>query len=260
MKALILAAGQGRRLWPFTTDCPKCLLSIGSRTILEQQLHYLEWAGIDEAVLVCGFGAKCIDRQLESYAGALHIKTLYNPFYAISDNLISLWVARSEMEGPLMLLNGDGVFHPKIFQRLLRSDTTSCLMVDRKQTYDSDDMKVHLCDGRIVRIGKSLPPETVDAASIGLMKFSAAAVESLRDTLEEIISDGTAMNSYFLDGIQRLVDRGFAVDTCAVDGLPWADVDTPEDLHHVRQHALNFQLDAPLAQDSPLYRAAKGNA
>ena len=260
MKALILAAGQGRRLWPFTTDCPKCLLSIGSRTILEQQLHYLEWAGIDEAVLVCGFGAEYIDRQLEDYAGALLIKTLYNPFYAISDNLISLWVARSEMEGPLVLLNGDGVFHPKIFQRLLLSDTTSCLMVDHKQTYDSDDMKVQLDNGRVVRIGKSLPLNTVDAASIGLMKFSAAALESLRHTLEEMISDETAMNSYFLEGIQRLVDRGFAVDTCAVDGLPWADVDTPEDLHHVRQHALNFQLDAPLAQDSPLYRAAKGNA
>ncbi len=260
MKALILTAGQGRRLWPFTADCPKCLLSIGSRTILEQQLYHLEWAGVDQVVLVCGFGAERIERQLENYAGALHTKTLYNPFYAISDNLISLWTARSEMEGPLLLLNGDGVFHPHIFQRLLGADAACCLMVDHKEDYDSDDMKIHLCDGRLVRIGKSLPLNSADAASIGLMKFSAAAVESLRHTLEKMVSDEAAISSYFLDGIQRLVDGGFPVDTCAVDGLAWADVDTPEDLNYVRQHPLDFQLDDASVRESLLYRETKENA
>ena len=257
MKAIILAAGRGRRLWPFTADCPKCLLSIGPYTILEQQLLHLERAGIAEVVLVCGFGTERIGHRLENYAGALRVKILYNPFYAISENLISLWVARSEMEGPFVLLNGDSVFHPEILHRLLRMDAASCLMIDHKNAYDDDDMKVQVRGSRIVRICKSLSPDSADAASIGIMKFSGSGVCALRTMLEEIVSEETAMNSYFLESIQHLINRDFPVVHCAVDGLPWADVDTPEDLRRVRQAPSLFQRDGALLQ--PLYRAAKGN-
>ena len=117
MKAIVLAAGQGRRLWPFTANCPKCLLSIGAGSILEQQLANLEGAGIREVVLVCGFGVERVRTALAAFQGKLSVKLRYNPFYALADNLVSLWTARAEMERNFLLLNGENVFHPQILEQ-----------------------------------------------------------------------------------------------------------------------------------------------
>ena len=261
MKALILVAGQGRRLWPFTRDCPKCLLSIGGRSILEQQLSNLEKAGIRKVVLVCGFGVDSIRRVAADYTGNLHVKIVYNPFYADADNLISLWAARCEMDQDFVLLNGDNVFHPGILERLLEVDRMCCLMTDRKTFYDDDDMKVQLQNDRIRRIGKSLHADSADAESIGIMQFIEAGVGALRQILEEAVLEERALNDCFLNCIQRLIDHGFPVNYRDIGGLPWTDVDTPEDLRLVRRNLSIYQSEAELYGHShPLYEKAKEGA
>ncbi len=260
MKALILAAGRGLRLWPYTANLPKCLLRIGQTSILERQFYNLEQAGIHKVVLVCGFGVDRIRDTVETYPESLRIKILYNPFYAISDNLISLWVARSEMDRDFVLLNGDNVFHPAIVQRLLQTEEICCLMVDRKAFYDDDDMKLQLQDGRIRKIGKTLPAAATDAESIGIMRFSSEGVDLIRQMLEEIVLEKIALRSYFLAGIQHLIDQGYPATYREVGDLPWADVDTPEDLHQVRHQAHLYQSDAVLHHETPLYEKTKGVA
>ena len=260
MKALILSAGRGRRLWPFTADCPKCLLPIGRVTILERQLYNLEQVGISEVVLVCGFGADRVYKAVEASSSNLNIKLLYNPFYAISDNLISLWVARSEMDRDFVLLNGDNVFHPGIVQRLLSVEETCCLMIDRKTSYSGDDMKIQVLNDRIIRIGKSLSGVATDAASIGILRFSGECVGLIRQMLEEIVVEEKALGSYFPDSIQRLIAQGHPVTYREVDGLPWADIDTPEDLRAVRNQVHLYQADPVLRCEAPIYTAAKGGA
>ena len=246
MKALILAAGQGRRLRPLTADCPKCLLPIGGNSIIERQLHNLEQVGIGEIVLVCGFGIEKIRQTVANYPGSLHIKILYNPFYAISENLISLWAVRSEMNKDFLLLNGDNVFHPGIVLKLLAAKEPCCLMIDRKISYDDDDMKLSVQGTHILKIGKLLPAAATDAASIGIMKFSGTGITHIRRALEEIVLQEKAVRSYFLDALQYLINQGYLVTYREVDGLPWADVDTPTDLQAVRRQAYLYREDAAL--------------
>lgn len=241
MKALILAAGQGSRLWPFTVDCPKCLLPIGQRSILEQQLHHLEQVDIQKVILVCGFGVERIRSAISAYSGRLSIKMLCNPFYAVADNLISLWAARAEMDDDFILLNGDDVFHPAILQRLVDAEEECCLMITRKPAYDDDDMKLKLHKDRIVRIGKELSHKETDAESVGIMRFTGNGVDLIRQMLEEIVLEKNVFRSYFLDSIQRLIDEGYPVHYRETAGLPWADVDTPDDLRFVRQHPHLYQ-------------------
>ena len=260
MKAVILAAGQGHRLWPFTADRPKCLLTVGRTTILEQQLQHLERVGIDEVVLVCGFGVDRISAALTDRSSHLRVKLLYNPFYAVSDNLISLWVARSEMDQDFILLNGDNVFHPGIAERLLEVDDICCLMGDSRVVYDEDAMKVQLRGDRVLQIGKGLSRAVTDAESVGIMRFSGAGVELIRRMLEEIVLDDTALRSYFPDSVQRLVAQGYPVVWRDVDGLPWADVDTPDDLREVRRRAHVYQVDPLASPEAGAYRLAKGSA
>lgn len=243
MKALILAAGRGRRLWPYTVDRPKCLLHLDGASILDHQLQQLEQIPVSEVVLICGFGIDKVRAAVATYSGHLCIKTLYNPFYAVSDNLISLWTARAEMDDDLLLLNGDGVFHPGIFQCLAAAEETCCLMVARKPAYDTDDMKVEIRQNRIVRIGKDLAPEETDAESIGAMRFSGEGVYRLRQALAEIVIEPQALRSYFLEVIQHLAASGHPPTYRETEGLPWADVDTPEDLRFVR-HSFHLFQDA----------------
>jgi L-glutamine-phosphate cytidylyltransferase len=241
MKALILAAGRGRRLWPFTVDRPKCLLPLQEISILEHQLLCLEQSEVEEAVMVCGFGIDRVRRVVSDYPGRLRTKILHNPFYAVADNLVSLWIARAELDGELLLLNGDGVFHSGIFQRLLAAADECCLMIARKARYDEDDMKLQLRQGRIVKIGKDLVGEETDAESVGMMRFSGAGAGLLRQAIEAIADEPQASRRYFLDSVQRLIDSGHPVTYRETDGLPWADIDTPDDLRFVRQHLHLYQ-------------------
>lgn len=245
MKAIVLAAGQGRRLWPFTADCPKCLLPIGAGSILEHQLANLERAGLREAVLVCGFGAERVRTALAAYQGALAVRLAYNPLYAVADNLVSLWTVRAELDRDIVLLNGDNVFHADILQRLLEAGESCCLMARRKARYDEDDMKLRLEDDRVRAIGKCLPAGIAHAESVGIMRFAGEGVGLLSAALEELVRrEGTSTRSCFTESIQFLIDQGHPVCCRQVGELPWADVDTPEDLHFVRQHLPSFAVGA----------------
>lgn len=244
MKAIVLAAGQGRRLWPFTASHPKCLLPIGAGSILEQQLANLEGAGIREVVLVCGFGIERIRAALAAFRGNLAVKLSYNPFYAHADNLVSLWTVRAELDRDFLLLNGDNVFHPQILQHLLAAQECCCLMIRRKDSYDQDDMKLHVEGGRVRAIGKALP--AAHAESVGIMRFAGEGRRCLVEVLEEIVAAaGTASKLRYVAGVQRLIDLGHPVAGCEVGDLPWADVDTPEDLRFVRHHLHLFQGAGP---------------
>ena len=240
MKALFLSAGRGRRLWPFTADAPKCLLPVGGGDILLYQLENLRAAGIDRAVLVCGHGLHRVRQRLLTLPEGVSVRLIFNPFFAMSDNLVSLWAARSEMDEDFILSNGDNLFHPGILKPLLATDSECCLMVQRKGLYGEDDMKVEVKDDRVARIGKGLPADRTHAESIGIIRFSGEAVIRMRRALEEVLTEPAALRRFFLEAIQNLVDNGFTVNWADTGGLPWIDVDTPDDLAFAQENAHLF--------------------
>src|SRR5262249_15375311 len=122
MKAVILSAGQGSRLLPLTAERPKCLLPVGPKSLIEWQIDILSRCGIDEIVVVVGFRAALVEAALAKLARpGLTIRTVFNPFYNVADNLGSCWLARHEMTGGFLLLNGDTLFESPVLRRLLQS-------------------------------------------------------------------------------------------------------------------------------------------
>src|SRR5262245_33080493 len=122
MKAILLSAGQGSRLAPLTADRPKCLLPVGSRTLIDWQLETLKACGIGEAVVVIGFQAEMMERHLARHdTSGFRVRPLFNPFYKVADNLGSCWMARAEMQDAFMIVNGDTLFEAEIARRLLAS-------------------------------------------------------------------------------------------------------------------------------------------
>ena len=258
MKAFILSAGRGRRLWPFTADTPKCLLPVGGSDILLHQLENLRTAGIDRVILVCGHGLHRVRQRLLALPDGIAVRLIFNPFFAMSDNLVSLWAARSEMDEDFILSNGDNLFHPGILKPLLATDAECCLMAQRKGAYGDDDMKLQLRGDRVTRIGKAIPLDRTHAESIGIIRFSGEGVTRMCRALEEVLTERAALRRFFLDAIQCLIDGGFPVNWADTGGLPWIDVDTPDDLAFAQEQFHQFSASSGAVSPTPSHVGTAG--
>lgn len=227
-RAIILAAGRGSRLGDLTRERPKCMLEFGGRHLLDWQLSALAANGITDVVVIIGFGAKLVAGHLEqAWPG---VKALHNPFYDVSDNLASLWLARDEMTGDMIVLNGDTLVSPELVGRVLAGAVAPITVtVDRKPAYDADDMKVELDGDRLRAIGKTLTAEQANAESIGMLLFRGEGPALFRRTIEEAMFDQASVRRWFLSIIDSLAGkadvRGFSIE-----GLGWGEVDFPADI------------------------------
>ena len=236
-KAIVLSAGQARRLLPFTETTPKCLLPIDDeRTVLEVQLQALAECGIRQAVIMVGFEAQQVEDLLTTISIAgLNVETRYNPFFETSNNLITCWVAIPEMDEDFVLLNGDTLFEAEVLRRLLLAPPAPVtLAIDRKAAYDDDDMKVALCGERqLAAVGKTLAPAMTDGESIGLMVFRESGGLAFREALKRAVRKPAALQHWYLSIIDALA-KTCLVEVASIEGLWWAEIDTPSDLIQVR--------------------------
>ncbi|SEQ79090.1 Choline kinase [Nitrosomonas sp. Nm51] len=232
VKAIILSAGQGRRLLPLTENSPKCLLSVADKPVLAWQIDALLAAGIDDIAIVAGFQVGQIEALLQArYADVDSIKVVFNPFYEVADNLASCWLARSAMDGDFLLLNGDTVIEPALLLQVLNSPSAPItLSVDFKESYDADDMKVQLdADGWVKQVSKIVPPKEIDAESIGLVFFREQGPVYFSEAVADALRHPAELKSWYLTIIDRLA-RTHLVNSCSVKGFRWCEIDFIEDL------------------------------
>ncbi|MFN2427965.1 MAG: NTP transferase domain-containing protein [Candidatus Binatia bacterium] len=234
MKVLLLSAGQGRRLGALTESAPKCLLPLAGRPLLQWQVLSLAAAGVDEVVVVTGFGADQVEAELENpfYQdhGRLRVRTLYNPDFATSDNLMSCWAARAEMTTDFMIVNGDTLFEPAIVTELLRSRTSPIsIAVTIKTTYDVDDMKVSVVDGLVRQVAKTIPMDQVSAEAIGLSAYRGDGARRMHDTIVDFAARPNSHRMWYLSAVSHLAGEGH-VGTAPIEDLACAEVDYPADV------------------------------
>jgi len=230
MKAVILSAGQGKRLLPLTAESPKCILPILGQTIIEWQIDELAKCGIDQVTVVLGYGADKVERILHSRYSAHRVRTIYNAAYAVSDNLVSCWSAHDEMNDDFILLNGDTLFEAAVLERLFETgDHPVTVVVSQKSEYDADDMKVELDGCRLVKIGKELIPDQVDGESIGMIMFRDQGPMMFRDAIQIALRDPSSQTKWYLSVIDEMAHR-IPVWTCSINGLQWCEVDYQADL------------------------------
>jgi choline kinase len=230
MKAVILSAGQGKRLLPLTADSPKCILTVQGRSLIEWQIDELAKCGVDQVSVVLGFRADKVERTLRKRYGSHRIKTIHNAAYAVSDNLVSCWAARTEMRSDFVLLNGDTLFEAAVMRRLLGTHNRPVTVaINHKEDYDADDMKVELNGDRLVNIGKDLLPDQVDGESIGMILFRGQGPRLFRLALEKALQNPAAQMRWYLSVIDEMA-QSMPVWTCSVKGLQWCEVDYHADL------------------------------
>lgn len=229
MKAIILCAGQGRRLLPYTESTPKCLLKLGEKHFIEWQIDTLKEAGIHDIVAVIGYAAQDIQAVLKTRYGD-SISTVFNPFFEVADNLASCWMAREHFKNEVILLNGDTLFETAIVTALLdQNQYPITLAVDHKSNYDDDDMKVISDNNRLLSVGKKLTLADVNAESIGIMHFNSAGSKLFHDTVSQLMHNQDSLKLWYLSVIDRL-GKDNHVGTRSIQGYDWTEVDFVQDL------------------------------
>jgi choline kinase len=238
MKVVILAAGSSTRLAELTKDKPKCLLPLGKTTILGKQLDNLIRVGLNEVIISAGYKI----RELETYLkrkyshSKLSIRVEFNPFFDISNNIMSLWNVRHLIDHqPIVIINGDNVFDHQVLQRLLEYPAENVLMIQKKDEYDGDDMKVQTRENRLLAVNKVMKSSQASGESIGVMRFSASGTRLLIQKMETMARIKENLQVWYLRAIQELIDEGLVIQVCSINGLQWEEVDFPEDYIKVSQ-------------------------
>jgi len=236
MRVIILAAGKGERLYPLTKNTPKSLLEIGhGKTVLESQLENIASCGIRDVTIVTGYKTEQIEAKVKDI-DFLDITICYNPFYATSNNLISAWLAIRETSENFVLVNGDDVFKRKVLEGLLNCTNDITMVIDRKDKYDEDDMKV-VTDGELVlKVSKEIPVEEANGESIGMILFRRKGRSIIRETLERMVRVDENKNIFYLAALQNIMDKGYPVHFHECSPQDWAEIDFHSDLSFIRRH------------------------
>ncbi len=230
MKMLILAAGTGSRLGPLTRNTPKSLLDLGhGLTLLETQLDAIKPSGIHEVVLVTGYRSSQIEAKIQSYDG-FDFQIVYNPFFDISNNLVSAWMAMPYIDDEFIIVNGDDVFRAEVLGRLLGTEGDAVMVVSHKDSYDDDDMKVQIKGTLVRKVSKELTAEESNGESIGMIKFSKAGRDWFFKELERSVRRKEALDWYYLRALQNMMDAGLPITYSSCAPNEWAEIDFHPDL------------------------------
>lgn len=243
MRAIIIAAGKGTRLYPLTKNTPKSLLEIGNGlTLLESQLESLKENKIEDVTIIIGYRAEQIEAKIKKYEKDFNISTVYNPFYDVSNNLISVWMARHFMKEDFITINGDDIFNASIIKNLLKSKENITMVMDQKENYDEDDMKIVHNNGLVKRVGKDVPIDIVNGESVGIIKFSSLGTKIYVDILEEMVRREENKQVFYLKAIQQIIDKGYPVHFSECDEKDWGELDFHPDLLFIREYVNNSNL------------------
>lgn len=236
VKAIILSAGQGRRLLPLTEDTPKCLLSVSGKPVIAWQIDTLLANGIQEIVIVGGFQIDKVEALIaEHYHDHPNVRVVFNPFYEVADNLASCWIVREEMDTSFLLLNGDTLLGDNLLSGVLCEHTAPItLCIDFKEEFDDDDMKVQLGEqGQVKQVSKKLSAEETDAESIGLVRFSKKGAQLFRDMVDQALREPEKLGSWYLSIISTLAKQGL-VGSHSIAGNQWCEIDFLQDLQRAK--------------------------
>ena len=251
-KAIIIAAGRGRRLMPYTDQMPKCLVPVAGRSILGWQLRAFELAGIEEVVIIRGYLGDVLEARIDEFRGGLEVRFVDNVDYLHNNILQSLFCARADLVGPLLISYSDIVFTPAVVRALLDSPGEICLTIDRDFALIYEGRTEHpleeaevadlFPDGRVRRVGKrSLPADEAWGEFIGLARLSELGTRWLTEAwsgLEQSFAGreqepfqraNAFVNAYLTDLLQHLIDSGRALMPSAIRGC-WREIDTVQDL------------------------------
>lgn len=231
MKAIILAAGVGSRIRPLTDNCPKCLLKVDGKTILEMMISHLQDCGINEVVFVLGYLQDQIKDFVKSNFPDLKSHFVTNERYAETNTGFSLMLAKDLInDSTFIKFDADVVFDKEILKKLIECKYANCLCIDKDINLDAEEIKVIVEDeNRVIKASKTVNPKDAIGESIGIEKINAETASILFAELEIMMENEQNHQEYYEGAYERLIDKNVPFYALDISGLKWTEIDTQED-------------------------------
>ena len=235
MIGVILAAGMAKRLRPLTDERPKCLLTVGERTLLQRTVDGLIDAGFTELVVVTGYRQQMIRVFLTEHYPSLTIHFIDNPDYAHNNNIFSLWLTRPYTEGKdFLLLDSDILFDPNIIPAVLKSEG-SALAVNRHELGE-EEIKVIVDNTKhVVEISKVCSISDAMGESVGIEKMTADYSAALFKELRQMIEDEGLIDIFYERAFERLIPQGHTFSVVDTTEFFSIELDTVEDFENAKK-------------------------
>lgn len=240
MKAVLLAAGAGRRLGEAGRQ-PKSLLRLGGRSLLQRHLENLRALGITEILLCTGFEAAQLERETAASGLGGDVRFVHNPRFE-QGSVLTLWCAREALgAGETLVMDADVLYPPRLLERLVQSPVENCFLLDRAFEPGEEPVKLCVRGGRLVEFRKRLAPGLhfdYCGESVGFFRFGPEVGARLARRCEAYVDDGR------LDAPHEEAIRDLLLDAPAdfgfedVTGTPWMEIDFPEDIERAHREVL----------------------
>ncbi|MFF8989875.1 sugar phosphate nucleotidyltransferase [Streptomyces sp. NPDC014983] len=250
MIGLVLAAGAGRRLRPYTDTLPKALVPVGAEdgpeavSVLDLTLGNFAEIGLTEVAVIVGYRKEAVyarKAEFEEKYG-LELTLIDNDKAEEWNNAYSLWCGRDALKDGVILANGDTV-HPVSVEKTLlaaRGDGKKIILaLDTVKSLADEEMKVVVDPEKgMTRITKLMDPAEATGEYIGVTLIEGDAAGELADALRATFERDPQL--YYEDGYQELVDRGFRIDVAPIGDVDWVEIDNHEDLARGREIACRY--------------------
>jgi choline kinase len=243
MIGLVLAAGAGRRLRPYTDTLPKALVPVdGDTTIMDISLRNLAAAGLTEVTIVVGYRAEAVAERRSGFEEKYGVKIslVHNDKAEEWNNAYSLWLARDHFAHGALMVNGDTVHPVSVEQTLLTHRGPSVLLaIDSVKKLADEEMKtVFDSDGQLTKITKLMEPAEAFGEYIGANIIEASAASAVADALKATWERDPDL--YYEDGFQEFANRGGEVRAAVIGEVDWVEVDNHDDLAKARGIACRY--------------------
>ncbi|MFE9778761.1 sugar phosphate nucleotidyltransferase [Streptomyces sp. NPDC005775] len=250
MIGMILAAGAGRRLRPYTDTLPKALVPVGpegneeSLTVVDLTLGNFAEVGLTDVAIIVGYRKEALYERkaaLEAKYGVT-LTLIDNDKAEEWNNAYSLWCGRDALKDGVILANGDTV-HPVSVEKTLlaaRGEGKKIILaLDTVKQLADEEMKVVVDPEKgVQRITKLMDPSEATGEYIGVTLIEGDAAEELADALKTTYLRDPDL--YYEDGYQELVNRGFKIDVEPIGDIKWVEIDNHEDLAKGRTIACQY--------------------
>ena len=225
-----------KRLRPLTDERPKCLLTVGSRTLLQRTFDAMIAAGISEFVVVTGYRGEMIrDFLLNTYPSSLTFHFLHNADYEHNNNIHSLWMTRELVRGrEFLLLDSDILFDPAIIQRMLQEPGTA-LALNRHELGEEEIKVIVDSNNQVVEISKVCSPSEAIGESVGIEKMEADYSEALFAELDRMIEGEGLIDIFYERAFERLIPQGHSFHIVDTTDYFSIELDTVDDFNSARE-------------------------
>ncbi|MGH7655661.1 MAG: NTP transferase domain-containing protein [Gemmatimonadaceae bacterium] len=226
MRAVILVAGRGMRLRS-TTEMPKCLLAPGGTALIDRYVTQLDSLGV-AATVVVGFRGEIVSQRVAELAPRHAPTVVTNPDYE-RGSILSLARALDVVEGEILLMDGDVLFHPDLLSRLVAPPHANALLVDVGTEFTGEEYMAGVDAGRVTELRRAaVPGHDTSGEWVGFARLDAAAVVRLRAAIAARIAAGETGGGYE-DALASILGSS-EVQCVGTEGLPWIEIDFPEDM------------------------------